>query len=60
MVNVDAASVQTLAEQGPDEAPPLHLPSVPIYPSQVVESPVYDEQVDNVAIHPLPVVLHPV
>jgi hypothetical protein len=37
----------------------LHLPSDPIYPSQVVEVPLYDEQAPLEVTQPLPVVTHP-
>jgi hypothetical protein len=63
LVVVEAgASVQTLGEQAPAVVAllPLHFPSLPTYPSQVVVVPVYPEHGPRVLTHPFPVVTHPV
>ena len=61
MVEV-GASVHTLGAQAPAVVAfvPLHLPSVPTYPSQVVVVPVYPEHGPSELTHPFPVVTHPV
>jgi len=57
----EGASVQILGAQGPGVSTwvPLHLPSEPMYPSQVVIVPKYPEQEPRVPMQPFPVVLQP-
>ena len=60
MLNVEGASEHTLGAQGPGLVdPPLQFPSVPTYKAQELLVPVYEEHVDNVFMHPYPVVTQP-